>query len=270
MRSVSILGAGWLGTPLAALLKEEGFRVHVTKRQTEDVALLCTKGYVAAAYALGDDIPSAVDHSDIAIINIPPKRKTVDPGEFTQKMTQLCDHLFHAGTKQLLFISTTSVFGDQTGVIHEATPPKPTTESGNAHTAIEAHLMAHYSQQTSILRLSGLIGGERHPAKSLAGKTGMKLPHHPVNLVHRNDVIQTIQAIIRKNAWGQTFLLSATDHPTKQDYYVWAAMQLGLTPPAFEAAEQPQSPKIIDCQSTLNQLEIQLAFPSPYDMLPLV
>ncbi|MFT6777341.1 MAG: hypothetical protein ACJAV1_001258 [Paraglaciecola sp.] len=88
-----------------------------------------------------------------------------------------------------------------------------------------------------------------------------------VNLVHQHDVIHSIECIIKNAVWGQTLVLSASKHPTRKDYYKWAAEQLNLAAPAFiEEIGQP-SGKLIDAGKSLDILGIFLKYPSPYDML---
>jgi len=270
MQSISIIGAGWLGTSLAHALKNQGHEVRITKRQQEDVNQFKAQGFIAASYILGNPLPQAIGHTDVAVVNIPPNRKTIKPEFFTKSVKALCDALIASGTQRLIFISTTSVFGEQDGTVTESTPASPITDSGKAHSEIESYLRSTYPNRVSILRLSGLVGGERHPVKFLSGRKDIGQPHQPVNLVHRDDVIAIITAIIQKQAWGQHFLLSATSHPSRKDYYSWAAKSLGLALPEFKDEAEPSSPKVIDCQNTLKQLGVQLQYPSPYDMVPLV
>ena len=269
MTSISILGAGWLGLPLATALKEQGYAIVLSKRSAEDVDKLAAQGWNTARFSLGDSVSGKLI-SDIAIINIPSQRRTVNANEFSQHIIQLCDTLLRGGTQQVVFVSTTSVYGEQQGCINHQTEPFPTTESSKAHFAIEQHLLTQYPSRSCVLRLAGLVGGERHPVKFLAGKQDLPKPHDCVNLIHRQDVITAIKAILNENAWGEVLLLSATDHPTRQDYYRWAALQLNLIPPEFSVDTSSEYLKKIDASATLSRLKIQLAFPSPYHMLPLV
>ncbi|MEI8649805.1 hypothetical protein P4S73_21085 [Paraglaciecola sp. Hal342] len=88
-----------------------------------------------------------------------------------------------------------------------------------------------------------------------------------INLVHQRDVINAIEKIILNDAWGETLLLSSTEHPTRKVYYCWAAKQLNLIPPTFSAEEQEQPGKHLNPEYTLRKLSLSLAYPSPYDML---
>ncbi|MCY7295333.1 oxidoreductase [Alteromonas sp. a30] len=268
MRSISILGAGWLGFALAEQLQSTGNSIRLSKQTQDDVNTLKAQGWEAAAFSLGQSLPDTLV-SEIAIINIPPRRRTVDPVLFFRNVCLLCDELMQKGTQRILFISTTSVYGEQPGIIDHTSPTSPKTDSGKAHVNIEHHLLQHYPHQVSILRLAGLVGGTRHPINSLAGKTNIAQPYQPVNLVHRKDVINTINAILDKDAWGETFLLCSTEHPTKQEYYTWAATQLSLKPPQFVETPIPENPRQIDCQNTLSRLNVKLVYPSPFDMIPL-
>lgn len=269
MNSISIIGAGWLGMALARQLQQKGHNIVLAKRQQADVTALLNQGWQAETFTLGEDIPFALC-ANTAVVNIPPKRRTVNPSEFTKHMCALFDTLIENGTQHIIFISTTSVYGEQQGKLDQDSDTKPTTDSGKAHLHIEQHLLKTYPIHASVLRLAGLVGGERHPIKSLSGKTNLSKPTQCVNLVHRTDVISAINAIIEKQIWGETLVLCSAQHPTRKDYYTWAAEQLSLVAPTFLQEDLKAPAKQIDSTKTLAKLGIKLAFPSPYDMIPLV
>jgi nucleoside-diphosphate-sugar epimerase len=88
-----------------------------------------------------------------------------------------------------------------------------------------------------VLRLGGLYGPDRDPARSLSGRTGVAGPDAPVNLVHRDDVIGVVQAILAQDVRNGVFNVVADAHPTKRAYYTARAEALGLPPP--QLAESP-------------------------------
>lgn len=268
MSSISILGAGWLGMPLARYLRMFGHDIVLSKRDIIAVDQLRAEDWKAEQYQLGETLPAILGSSDIAIINIPPGRRNLDPKDFIAKLQRTCRDLLQNETKNIIFVSTTSVYGDTTGTLTEITECRPTTNSGKAHLEIEQYIHALMPKQATILRLAGLVGGKRHPAKNLSGKQHIPNPHQVVNLVHRNDVIAAIHAIINKQLWGHTLHLAATDHPKRGDYYRWAAKQLKISPPEFaESKSSIATGKIIDATMTLDLLTLELGYPSPFDML---
>jgi hypothetical protein len=79
-------------------------------------------------------------------------------------------------------------------------------------------------------------------------------------------VIRAIAQIIEKKIWGVTLHLAANEHPSREEYYRWAAVKLALPEPQF-APSGPLTGKFIDASWTLQKLGLKLLYPSPFDML---
>ncbi|UAA38695.1 NAD(P)H-binding protein [Paraneptunicella aestuarii] len=272
INSVTIIGAGWLGQALAEHLRDSGMSICLSARSNEKVQTLSQQGWQASQFELGNSVQSSLvnkvqNEHHLAIINIAPGRRNLEPETFVANMIKLIDELVILGTTHLLFISTTSVYGDLQGTITETTSTAPGTPSGKAHVEIENYIRQRLAKAT-ILRLAGLVGGERHPAKSLSGKLDIPHPNQVVNLVHRNDVIKAISAIIDNDIWGQTLHLCSTEHPTRKEYYQWAAARFNLPKPEFlPEGSDSISGKLIEAKNTIKKLGITLDYPSPYDMI---
>ncbi|GAA0853989.1 NAD(P)H-binding protein [Aliiglaciecola litoralis] len=268
---ITLIGAGWLGLPLAKALGENGHQILATKRSEKGVLSLQQQHIQAQQFELGQDLSSeavqALLNTDMLIINIPPGRKTLQPDVFLSQMKALISQAKTSGTKSLLFISTTAVYGEASRVVYEYSEPNPTTDSAKVHVEIEQWIRHTFGPQASILRLAGLVSEDRHPARFLAGKKDIEQGQQVVNLVHRGDVIQAIKYIIKGQHFGQTFHLSARDHPSREAYYCWAAQSLGLATPSFCATTSSELGKQINCQLTLDTLGMTMTYPSPYDML---
>ncbi len=263
---VSVCGCGWLGLPLAENLVSRGDTVRGSKRDVAEAAALGDRGIEGFVFDLANSektSPAFFD-SDAVIVNIAPGRKTVNGEAFARLMKGWLERLATKSKCNLLFISTTSVYGEPTGTVTERTVPVPQTESGKAHLTIEKAVQQYFGERATILRLSGLIGEDRHPAKFLAGRQ-LADGDQPVNLIHREDVIAAIKNILDLGVWGEMLHLSAQDNPARASYYCWSAGKLGLEKPVFEPGGQDA--KVIDATSTLEKLGLVLKYPSPYDML---
>jgi nucleoside-diphosphate-sugar epimerase len=194
-------------------------------------------------------------------------------------MIALIDYAMAAGLTRLIFISTTSVFGNYEGTVTNKTAPSPVTDSGKAHETIENHLFENYPQRSKILRPSGLIGPNdsetggslnaiRHPIYSLCSKVDIPKGNDPVNLVHQSDVIKAIHALLTQQTITHAFNISALDHPSRQTYYQWAAKQVMLPTPTFaDDTKKRQLGKLIDASITFAELGISPNYASPFDML---
>ncbi len=237
---ISILGCGWLGLPLAEAMIQKGFTVKGSTTSPDKVAVLQASGidsYLISVNLQGiqGDINSFLDGSEVLIIDIPPKLRSTQSESFMEKMKNLIPYIESASISKIIFVSSTSVYGDDDEIVTEDTAPHPATEGGLQLLATETLLQKNQHFQTSVIRFGGLIGGERHPIKYMAGKTGLDNPDAPVNLIHRDDCIGIILKIIEKEAWGKVFNGVAPYHPTRKEYYTDIAQALGLPLPIFSA-----------------------------------
>lgn len=269
MAKVVIIGAGWLGLPLAKSLVQKGYQVLATKRDESACQTISElEGITAVPYQLGTPLPDELCKADIYVINIAGGRQGIDKAHFSadmQVLLQACS--MHAAN--VLFVSTTSVYGERQRIIDEQSPPEPITDSAIAHVDIENWLRKHDQQRATILRLAGLVGEDRHPVYHLAGQQGITAANKVVNLVHREDVIAAIETILEQRYWGHTLHLCSTEHPTRKDYYTWAAEQLHLEAPVFfDESQQEPAGKRIDASQSLQKLGLRLKYASPYMMIP--
>jgi len=259
-KQVSVLGCGWLGLPLAETLIQSGYTVKGSTTTSDKLTELKDKGI--SPYLLNLDTASAeeitpfLQGSEVLLINIPPKLKTAATS-YPDKMRFLLPHIIAAGINKVLFVSSTSVYADAFpfSVITEDTPPNPDAENGRQILEAEQVLRASSGFKTTIVRPSGLIGGSRHPINQLAGRTGIAHPDAPINLVHRDDVVQIITAIVEREKWGEVFNAAHPHHPTRKDYYTAKALENGLAAPQFNHEAQSVG-KIISSQKVTESLGI--------------
>ncbi|BDX08172.1 NAD-dependent epimerase/dehydratase family protein [Planctobacterium marinum] len=266
---VAVIGAGWLGFSLCKALQKQGIEVVASKRDREQAEKLTFEGLDTFVYQLGAKLPEALQACSHFVINIGAGRRGFEKQRFEQQMQELLRQCLAKADKRLLFISTTSVYGEANKTFTEDTLPEPISDSAKAHVAIEQFLKDNFPEQASILRLAGLIAEDRHPVYYLEGKKDITAAHKMVNLVHRDDAVAAILAVLDKQLWGEVFHLCATSHPTRRNYYTKAAEILELVPPMFlDNSDQPATGKCIDPDATLQKLELTLQYSSPFDMLP--
>lgn len=242
---ISLLGCGWLGLPLAKKLIQQGNFVNGSTTSESKLPVLEKAGInsflvVLDATTISNSITSFLADSTVLIIDIPPKlqrSKTAVsvPIEnyFVAKIKNLISFIEKSNIKKVLFISSTSVYGDQNEYITEETLPNPATESGKELYLAEELLQKNKNFETTILRFGGLIGEDRHPIKHLAGKENLDNPDVPVNLIHQDDCIMLISEIIRQSKWKEVFNAVAPFHPSRSIYYRQKAKELNLISPKF-------------------------------------
>ena len=248
---ISILGCGWLGFPLAKSLVADGFYVKGSTTTLDRLELLSDAGIQPFLINLDVDlingkIDSFLSESDVLIIAIPPKRKSPEVDSFHDKINRLIQHIEKSTVKKLLFISSTSVYGNAEGMINELTKPNPETESGKQLVEVENLLKQNKNFKYTILRFGGLVGVNRNPVKYLVDKANTDASA-PINLIHQDDAIGVIQEIISQGVWEETLNAVAPFYPTRQEYYSQKAKELNLPKPIF-TEEKTMAYKVISSE----------------------
>jgi len=237
MKKISILGCGWLGLPLAKSLIAKGFSVKGSTTSGDKMSVLTCAGINAFQIALSEqaisgDVDSFLSDSEILIINIPPKLRSVSSENFVKKIENLISFTTNSTVRKILFVSSTSVYADDNSIITEATKPQPDTESGKQLLAVEKLLQSH--GKTTVIRFGGLISEDRHPIRFLAGKQNIENPNAPINMIHRMDCIGIIESVIEQDCFGEIFNAVAPFHPSRKDYYTQKSQEFRLPLPEFE------------------------------------
>jgi len=238
MTQISILGCGWLGLPLAKALLENGFSVKGSTTSNEKISILKNSGIQPHLITLSENetigsLNDFLETSKILIIDVPPKLRGSSTENFVSKIKNVIPFIEKSSVENVLFISSTSVYGEDNLVVTEETELNPDTESGKQLVQAEQLLQSNPNFRTTILRFGGLIGEDRHPIKFLAGKTNLDNPNAPINLIHQDDCVGIIQKIIELNSWNETFNAVTPFHPSRKEYYTQKAVDLNLELPEF-------------------------------------
>ncbi|WP_421174541.1 NAD-dependent epimerase/dehydratase family protein [Aeromonas enteropelogenes] len=229
--TIGILGAGWLGLPLARALLAAGKQVAVTVSSAEKAARLQGEGIHAHPLTISAEMPAADKKEpwpipcETLVICVPPS-KTDD---YPQAVARACALAKAHGTRRVLFVSATSVWGAGQA---EGEQPKPRHARGERMLAAEQAVQAAGFECVMIVRPSGLYGPDRHPGRFLAGKT-LEGGAQAVNLVHLDDVVAACLLLLERGKDGDAYNLSAPVHPRREQFYPFAARQLGLPAPVF-------------------------------------
>ncbi|STO53532.1 NAD-dependent epimerase/dehydratase [Canicola haemoglobinophilus] len=273
MKSVSIVGLGWLGLPLARHLKNLGWEVKGTKRTHEGVEQMRLIRLETYHLELTPDINADPDDLtellsvDALVINIPPSQYFFHLQHYVQGVKNLVNEALLHGIQHIIFISSTSVFPDISAEFDEESHFEPQSEMSKALLEIEQWLFELKDVDCDIIRFGGLIGADRHPVYSLAGKTELSVGNTPINLVHIDDCARAIQLLLETPSYQRLYHLVAPQHPTRAEYYTQIAEKLELEPLHFICSEQdPQ--RIILADKICQELGFVYQYPEPYLMLP--
>ncbi len=230
MKTISILGSGWLGLPLAKQLVKRGHRVKASTRspqRIDAIKAVNAKPFIVDIKQL-DESTEAFLRADILIVNITSK----DIAAFKK----LISRVEASSLKKVLLASSISVYKNTNGFISESDGAE---DSNNPLYQIENLFRINRHFQTTIVRFAGLIGYERHPGRFF-GERKIPQPEAPVNLIHRDDCINILDGIIQHELWGEVFNACADTHPSKRVFYSYARQSLGLAAPEFEAPAETE------------------------------
>ncbi len=238
MQRIGIIGCGWLGLPLAEMLSQKGYEVVGSTATPSKIGMLRQAGIQPFLLNISSDkvvgnLDQLLSGIDTLVLNLPPGLRRQPNESFIDKIKLLVPFILGAGVSHLLFVSSTSVYGNLTGTITEDTPPSPSTESGRQLWVVEQLLGETVGFDLTVLRFGGLIGGQRHPIKQLSGKKELPDPHAPINFIHREDCIGIIENIIAQDSWNALYNGVTPYHPTRMEYYTSMAKIYGLDPPSF-------------------------------------
>ncbi|MGJ8683238.1 MAG: NAD(P)H-binding protein [Nonlabens sp.] len=239
-KTIGILGCGWLGLELGKQLVQDRFPVKGTVRHVDKLADLKAAGIDTYILDLKEDklygdVADFLKEIDVLFINIPPGLRKNPESDFAQRMRLLMTFVNTATVEHVIFVSSTSVFQDalEIPIYNEKNIPNSRGNNGKKIHAAE-QVVQELFEKTTILRPCGLIGGDRNPIKMLAGRKGVSNPDAPINLVHRDHVIEIVKQLITGELEAPVVHAISEPHETRKKYYSQKAAEFGLEAPEFD------------------------------------
>ena len=259
MKSISILGAGWLGFSLGEKLLQLNYQVNASTTQVEKLSAFERAGLKAFLIQLND--ADEIDHSfwtETLILSFPPG-KSGDYSSYAIKVEHILKQLPET-CQRVIMISSTSVYPKKTGhwkedQLFEAETP----EAQSILNAEEAVLSSN--KQAIILRLSGLVGYDRNPARFGTSR----LPaNEPVNMIHRDDAIGVIIRMLELEYIEGIFNVCAPMHPNRQAFYEAGAKAMGIESPNLQTCDDALT-RTIDCEKLVSETQYVFQKENPLD-----
>lgn len=242
MASITFIGLGWLSKAAAVYFSKQDFRVKATKRIAEEFY-----GIDVFSWSLATPFPSDAI-SDYLVISIASKQHNLI--EYQQLFTELKSYQ----PKKTILISTTSVYGNLRGILDEEADLSNYIAE-NIHLQI-SNLFEHFFPGGVVLRLAGLVGPGRNPARFLAGKINVADPELSVNMVHQTDVIRAIEKCIKNEAKG-IYNVCASSHPSRREFYTKLALKYHLIAPQFLENKEQETTRIVSNSKIKNELDFE-------------
>jgi nucleoside-diphosphate-sugar epimerase len=271
MKTISILGCGWLGSPLARNLLAEGYTVKGSTTSAEKLSVMRDVGITPFRLKLSPE-PEPPDtddffDTDLLIIDIPPKTRTQGEDFHPRQISAVTGKIKQHGIPHCIYISSTSVYPNLEKEVNEEDAPEAnegaTTESSQAALlGAEQILKETTDLALTIVRCGGLMGYDRIPGKYFTGKKDLSTGSIPVNYIHRDDVIGIVLEVIRQNCWSQVFNAVAPQHPTRREVYEQNAREFGFEAPTFTDAPSKDF-KIVSPAKLQTVLGYKFRYPNP-------
>ena len=251
MRSISILGSGWLGFPLARELKKSGWNVKGSSRNDDRLQELAMSGIEPFKIDIEilDKIVTPFFDSEILIINVPPRNGTMD---HIKALKSLKKHIVRGEIKWVFYVGSTGIYPNLNKSVAESDASDAVTSRGGVN-LLEAEELWRDEEAFShtIIRFGGLYGPGREPARFLQGKKQIPGGLNPVNMIHLEDCIGSIKVLLVKALKNVTYNICSPHHPTRIAFYQEASQKAGV--PAPDLIQNKTQWKIVDPGKFISQ-----------------
>jgi nucleoside-diphosphate-sugar epimerase len=267
MKTVSIIGLGWIGEPLAIYLQEKGMNVIGSTTSAEKQEKLGKKGIQAIRFLLNPHPEgvgfNALFQSEILMVNIPPKTRSGNGAFHLEQIKYLRSLIDNSPVRKVIFVSSTGVYPEVTSAEKYGEDFPISVENAGNNTIFRAEqLMAKdRNYDLTIIRFGGLMGDDRVPGKYFSGKEHVA-GHTRVNFIHRKDAVRMLAWVMEKELWNETFNGVAPIHPLRREVYEKNAADLGIAPPASYQNEPEEKNRLIDSGKII-RTEFEFEFPDP-------
>lgn len=245
MQKVVIIGCGWLGQQLGVQLAAKGFSVFGSRQSAAGLAALpAVIQPILLQLPVVDPAPSIISILEASwlICAIPPAARQQSADQYAAQLQSLVDLATVAGVRGLIHCASTGVYQGLSGDVDEYSQVQ---QEGRAGLLLAAEQILQQVPNCITLRLAGLIGPGRNPARFGQGRA-LSGPDLPVNLVHAVDIGRFVLMLLQRptaqpiEVQPEIYNLCCPDHPRKADFYHTAAVRAGLAPVTFTAATEPE------------------------------
>lgn len=228
---ISILGCGWFGTALLKSLNDHG---HTVSGSTTSTGKLDDVRTHLVRLATSENSMFDPDFFYCDLLVIANNVRMNDQEAYLDRINFTIELIKRFKILKVIFIISTSVYGEPNAEVNETTAPQPQTLSARLLLQAE-QLFSIAPFSCIILRFAGLIGPGRDPGRFFAGKKNIPNGSAPVNLIHIDDAVGITVQLIEFGTNYEILNAVSPGHPSRMDFYTQAAKQDGLEPPIFIA-----------------------------------
>ncbi|BDD12269.1 NAD(P)-dependent oxidoreductase (plasmid) [Fulvitalea axinellae] len=268
MKYVSILGCGWLGTPLAKQLLDSGYRVKGSTTDSEKFKELERIGVKPYKINLSPEINSDYDQdffeATTLFVMFPPDTREDIDDYFPYQFECLMNLIHRSPIQHIVFISSSCIYPSLNNVVTERDAINPETKKGKALMRVERMLQMEPDFTVTVVRMSEVYGEGRHPGAYLSGKKNIPNGRAPVNLIHQADAVNVLQRVLETpSCKGEVINVCAPGHPTREEFYRKAAVDGGFSAPVF-LDEPVRSYNVISTEKLNRLVNYKFIHDNPY------
>lgn len=208
-----IIGCGYVGREVASLWQQAGHEVTVTTTTPSRLSELAAIASHAELFLSSDreTLGQLLQGQETVLLAVGAKSRDLD--SYRQSYLTMAQNLAHSldsasSLRQIIYLSSYSVLGDQQGAwADETTPVMPTSDYGKILAETEGVLLALAQPplKVSILRLAGIYGKGRELIKIFRTWSGTTRPGDGSdysNWVHREDIVRGVDFVCDRNLSG--------------------------------------------------------------------
>lgn len=240
--SLLIVGYGDIGLRVAKLALKKGYAVSTLVRSVEKACELTAHGIIPILGDLDDPATPVRDLNPVGtsiLYTVPPP----GGGEYDTRLRVFLGSIEPGNEPvEIVYLSTTGVYGDQQGaVVTEETPTKAETSRARRRIDAENLFLAwgkNRGVKIIILRVAGIYGANRLPLNRIAeGVPVLCSEGSPFsNRIHADDLARLCLAAVEKGEDGEIINICDGETSTMTDYFNAVA-------DAFELPRPPQVTK---------------------------
>lgn len=226
---IAIIGCGYVGKALAQAWKKAGHSITATTRSKNRVEELMPVAdrVIVLEGDLFHFFSTALAMHEVIVLSV--AADSHSPQNYESAYLQTANALGAAAAKlpflrQIIYTSSTSIYGDQNGNwVDETTPPIPTNR--NSQILLETEQVLEKAEtskrQVCIYRLGEIYGPGREFSNRLQSLNGRPLPGsggNYTNIIHLHDIVGAIDFALCKHLNG-IYNLCNDVHMLRQELY---------------------------------------------------
>ncbi len=206
MSKIAIVGAGWLGLPLAHRLKKNGHEVIASKTTKQGCRQLEQQGIHSFHFEFSNNLEQSTSllehflnlHSiDVLIGAFPPGFRSGEGQYYSNYWQAIVDASSKSSINKIIKISSTTVYPNIKGDMDETCASFSIAKvnegfSPKSIVILKAEQAVIDSQvDYVVVRCSGLMGADRHPSRFVAKMKTVSCSA-PANMLRQEDAIEVI------------------------------------------------------------------------------